>query len=310
MAVNKIIIGTRGSELAKWQAEWAKKNLENLYSEIRVEIKIIKTQGDQVQDISLSKIGDKGLFTKAIEDELLEGSIDIAVHSLKDLPTQLPEGLIIGAVSKREDSRDVFISSKYDSLTQLPWGATVATGSLRRKSQLLNFRKDLDVIDIRGNITTRLIKFDDAGWDGLILAFAGISRLGQRDRIKQIIPEDVILPAVSQGVIAIETRKADVVLNELLKALNNNSSMTQILAERSLLRTLEGGCQVPIGAYTRLENSSLNLKAMIGSLDGKKVLRTEISGSPSDAEELGKNAGEELLSAGGREILDELRAIK
>lgn len=308
MQREKIIIGTRGSELAKWQAYWAKKKLENLYPALCIEIKIIKTQGDQIQDISLSKIGDKGLFTKAIEDELLSGSIDAAVHSLKDLPTKLPEGLSLSAVSEREDPHDVFISNKYKSLTELPRDASVATGSLRRKSQLLNFRKDIKIIDIRGNITTRLKKLDEAGWDGLILAFAGINRLEQKERIKQIIPEDIILPAVSQGVIAIETRKDDTELNELLKAVNNSLSMIQITAERSLLRTLEGGCQIPIGAYTTVNNSSLNLKAMIGTLDGRNVLKTEIMGKAENAEQLGEMAGKKLLESGGREILNELRA--
>lgn len=307
MPLEKIRIGTRGSELALWQANWAKQQIQALVPEIPIEIKIIKTQGDHIQDISLSKIGDKGLFTKAIEDSLLEGDTDIAVHSLKDLPTMLPKGLTIGAVSSREDPHDVLISEKYNSLDEMPEGASIATGSLRRKSQLLNYRNDLKIVEVRGNISTRIKKLGDAGWDGMILAYAGIKRLELIGYVKQIIPESVILPAVSQGVIAVESRINDSQTNKLLKSINNVDSEIQITAERSLLQTLEGGCQVPIGVYTKIADNALHIKAMIGSLDGKKIVKCELSGNLSDAGQLGIKAANQLLASGGREILAELR---
>lgn len=306
----KLTIGTRGSELALWQAEWAKNQISIIYPDAELSVKIIKTEGDIILDVALSKIGDKGLFTKAIEDALIEGSIDIAVHSLKDLPTTLTEGLCIGAVSKREDQRDAFISFKYNSIDELPENAVVATGSLRRKCQLLNYRKDLIISDIRGNINTRLRKLESEKLDAMILAKAGLVRLGIDHIIKQTIPENVILPAVSQGVMAIESRTADQNINMILSQINNKESFYAVTAERAMLKTLEGGCQVPIGVYTSIENNEIVLDAMIGSLNGENIIKCRMKADINDAEELGIKAGTYLLKRGGSEILSELRKEK
>ena len=308
MPLKSIIIGSRGSELALWQANWVKSKLESLYPSIGIEVKIIKTQGDRILDVALSDIGDKGLFTKAIEDALLDKSIDLAVHSLKDLPTVLPDGLGIAAVSERENPLDVFISLKYSSIEELPKGAAIATGSLRRKSQLLNYRKDLNIKDIRGNITTRIKKFEESGWDGIILAYAGVNRLKLNKYIKQIIPEDIILPAVSQGIMAIETRLTDSEINKMLEAVNNRDSFIQMSAERSFLKTVEGGCQIPVGVFTWIEKGRIHMKAMIGSLDGTNVIKCQMDDEVSQCVWLGVNSAEELLKNGGREILQSLRS--
>ncbi len=303
----KLTIGSRGSELALWQAQWAKDQISGIFPDAELSIKIIKTEGDKILDVALSKIGDKGLFTKAIEDALLEGSIDIAVHSLKDLPTALPGGLCIGAVSKREDQRDAFISLKYNSIDELPQNAVVATGSLRRKCQLLNYRKDLNISDIRGNINTRLRKLESENYDAIILAKAGLVRLGMDNVIRQTIPEYIILPAVSQGVMAIECRTGDTNINMILSRITNNESLYAVTAERAMLKTLEGGCQVPIGVYTKIENNEIILDAMIGSLNGENIIKCSMKSDVNDSEELGYKAGTELLNRGGREILSELR---
>lgn len=305
--MKNITIGSRGSDLALWQTNWVKKQLEDLYASARISVKIIKTEGDKILDMALSKIGDKGLFTKAIEDALLDGSIDLAVHSLKDLPTTLPKGLCIGAVSKREDPHDAFISLRYNSLAELPIGSTIATGSLRRKSQLLNFRSDLNVIDVRGNVNTRLRKLESEGWDGMVLALAGVKRLGLTAHLKQIIPEEIMLPAVSQGVMAVEIRSHDKELSEMLKPLNDKDSMNQVTAERSLLKTVEGGCQVPVGVFTKIVKNEIELQAMIGSLDGKKIVKCKMKDKVSKSKELGIKAGQDILERGGREILSDLR---
>jgi hydroxymethylbilane synthase len=306
--VKNIVIGSRGSELALWQTNWVKKQLEDLYSSVKISVKIIKTEGDKILEVALSKIGDKGLFTKAIEEALLEGSIDIAVHSLKDLQTTLPYGLCIGALSKREDRHDAFISLKHNSLAELPEGSIIATGSLRRKCQLLNYRSDLNIIDVRGNINTRLRKLETEGWDGMILALAGIKRLGLREHLKQVIPEDVILPAVSQGVMAVETRSDNKDLLKMIEPLSDKYSMYEITAERSLLKTVEGGCQVPVGVYTKIDNGMIQLDAMIGSVDGKQIVRCNMKDNVENSEELGKRVGLNLLERGGREILASLRS--
>lgn len=305
--MNKIVIGSRGSELALWQTNWVKKQLEEVYPSVKISVKIIKTEGDKILDVALSMIGDKGLFTKAIEEALLEGYIDLAVHSLKDLPTTLPDGLCIGAVSKREDQHDAFVSLKHNSLAELPLGSTIATGSLRRKCQLLHYRSDLNIIDVRGNINTRLLKLEQEGWDGMILALAGLMRLDLREHLKQIIPEDIILPAVSQGVMAVETRSDDTELLNMLESLNNKESIYQITAERSMLKTVEGGCQIPVGVFTKIDSDIIQLDAMIGTIDGKKVVRCIMKDKVENSEELGRRVGLDLLERGGREILSTLR---
>jgi hydroxymethylbilane synthase len=305
--VNKIVIGSRGSDLALWQANWVKKELEHGYPDAEISIQIIKTEGDKILDVALSKIGDKGLFTKAIEDALLDWKIDLAVHSLKDLPTALPEGLCVGAVSRREDPHDAFISLKHNSLSELPKGAKVATGSLRRTCQLLNYRSDLNIIDVRGNINTRLKKLEDEGWDGMILALAGIRRLGLDKHLKQIISEEIMLPAVSQGVMAVEIRSEDSELMKMLDQINDKDSMYQVKAERSMLKTVEGGCQIPVGVFTKIENDIIKMDAMIGSIDGKQIVRCTMNDAAENSESLGRRVGMDLLERGGREILAGLR---
>ena len=307
MTKNKYIIGSRGSELALWQSNWVKSELEKLFMGIEIEIKIIKTKGDKILDVSLSKIGDKGLLTKEIENALLDREIDMAVHSLKDLPTSLTDGLTIGAVSERIEQRDVFISNSYINLDDVPSGAKIATGSLRRKSQLLNYRPDLQIVDLRGNITTRINKYDDSDWAGLILAYAGVKRLGLDNRIRQVIPTEIILPAVSQGVMAVESREGDNDLLEIVRKINNNNSEIETKAERSFLKALQGGCQVPIGVYSRINGNELEMEVMVGSLDGKVVLRAFKNGNITEPEKLGQELADALIEKGAVEILELIR---
>lgn len=310
MKKDKLVIGTRGSELALWQTNWVKNELQKAFPSLEIKVNIIKTKGDKITDVSLSKIGDKGLFTREIEQQLLDRNIDLAVHSLKDLPTVLPEGLIIGSVSERIDQRDVFISNKYSSIDELPEGAIVATGSLRRKSQLLNYRPDINITDVRGNITTRLKKFNDEGWDGMILAYAGISRLSLGDAAKQIIPTDIMLPATCQGIMAAEIRENDSDVLEIVKKINNHKSETESKAERSFLNRLEGGCQIPVGVYSKADNESLYIEGMVGSLDGKVVVRDRVIGNDSEPESLGRKLADMLIDKGAKEILDEIRGAQ
>ena len=303
----KYLIGTRGSDLALWQANLVRTRLESLFTEQEFEIKVIRTTGDQLLDIALSKIGDKGLFTRQIETALLNGEIDFAVHSLKDLQTVQPDGLIIGAVCDRETANDVFISKTHKSIDELPAGARVATGSLRRKSQLLNFRPDLEVVEIRGNVPTRLKKFQESDLDGLILAYAGIFRLGLEKSVSQLIPFTVMLPAVGQGAVAVEIREGDGEVLELAAKLESGPTRVCITAERSFLRRLEGGCQVPIGAYATIDRGNLHLEGMVGSLDGSVIFRESISGGTVEAEELGTRLAERLIEKGAAELLEETR---
>ena len=310
MARKRIVIGTRGSDLALWQSRHVKSALEALNPALVIELKTIKTLGDKVLDSPLSSIGDKGLFTKELDRELLDGTIDLAVHSLKDVPTDLPEGLTLAAISKREDVRDVFLArpgAGSGSLRELPRNANVATGSLRRKCQLLLFRPDLRIIDLRGNLNTRLRKLDESDWEGMILAKAGVTRLGWEDRITEILPTEIMLPAVGQGALALEARANDSEVKELARQLHHPETACAVCGERSLLQRLEGGCQVPIGTHGRVENERFILDAMIGSLDGRRVLKESISGDVRNAEQLGAELADRLIALGGKEILDEIR---
>lgn len=304
---NTVIIGTRGSPLALWQATYAQSVLKKKFSSLEVELKIIKTTGDKIPDSPLSSIGGKGVFTKEIEHALLAGTIDLAVHSLKDVPTETPSGLKIGAVTKREDVRDVFISTKWKSLRHLPEGAVIATGSLRRKCQLLHLRPDLEIVDIRGNVNSRFKKFDASRWDGMMLAYAGVKRLGFQNRIAQIIPGDLILPAVGQGALGIEIRNDDERTAQYVRSLHHKSTHACTTAERSLLRTLEGGCQIPIGAYTKIVDGKISLRAVVGNLDGSLLLDARGTDLPSRAAVLGKRVGKKLLKNGAKDILEEIR---
>jgi len=305
----KLIIGTRGSQLALWQSEWVKREIESKFPSVTIDLQVIKTKGDKILDSPLSKIVDKGLFTREIEYALLDSRIDLAVHSLKDIPTETPKGLTIGAITKRDDVRDVFISKKYNSLDELPKAAKIATGSLRRKAQLLHYRPDLNLVDIRGNLNTRFKKFDESDWDGMILAYAGVERLGLSDRIKQIIPTDIILPAVGQGALAVEVREDDREVQAIVKRIHHAQTAFCAVAERGFLKFLEGGCQVPIAAYARVEKGKLKLDGMIGSLNGDRIIRGSTSGDKSEAESLGARLGRQLYQNGGADILKEIRMI-
>lgn len=305
-----ITIGSRGSQLALWQADWTKGELARLIPHLEIEIKIIKTTGDKILDSPLSLIGDKGLFTKEIEHALLEKEIDLAVHSLKDLPTVLPAGLTIGAITPREDMRDAFIGNPHkniESLEQLPQGATIATGSLRRKSQLLNWRRDLNIVDIRGNLNTRFAKLGESTWEGMILARAGVIRLGFEDRITEVIPFTRILPAVGQGALGIEIREDDDAIRAIVRNLASPSTTYSTLGERAFLRYLEGGCQVPIGTHGRIEQNVFKLDALIASVDGMHLVRGKIHGEPEQSEKLGEQLAKSLYETGGKEILEEIR---
>jgi len=303
----KIVIGTRCSELALSQANWVAEQLRKNHPEKEFVLKEIKTKGDKILDVALSKIGDKGLFVKEIENALLAGEIDLAVHSMKDLPTFLAPGLTIGAVSEREDVRDALISKNGQGLEELPAKSLIGTSSLRRKAQLLHKRPDLVVIDLRGNLNTRLRRLEETELDAIILAVAGVKRLGWEDKITEKIPLEVSLPAVGQGALGIEIREGDTFLEEIVQCLNSSAAYWAVLGERAFLRKLEGGCQIPIGSLGQLVGDQLHLTGVVASVDGKKLLRQEIRGQVKDAEKLGNALAEKMLDLGAKEILDEVR---
>lgn len=303
----KIIIGSRGSDLALWQAKFVKKELEKKNKSICVEIKIIKTKGDKILNVALSKIGDKALFTKELEIALLEGSVDLAVHSLKDLPTLVPKGLEITAITKRHNPGDVLIARKKGmTLEKLPEGAVVATGSLRRKSQLLHLRPDITTVDLRGNVPTRINKFLKSKWDAIILARAGVERLKLNKHISSHIPIDKMLPAVGQGALGIEIRKGDKRVKDIVKILNDENTFATATAERAFLKTLEGGCQVPIGAIAIVKSNGLYLDGFVGSLDGSVAFRAKVRGSKKNAEQLGNSLAKAMKKAGAGKVLKEI----
>lgn len=307
MNKKKIIIGSRGSELALWQANFVKKELEKKHRSLEVSVKIIKTKGDKILDVALSKIGDKSLFTKELETELLNGKIDIAVHSLKDLQTKIPDGLKLTAVTKRHDVEDVLIARKKKmTIFDLKEHAVVATGSLRRKCQLLHLRPDINIVDLRGNVPSRINKFLSSDWDAIILARAGVERLKLQNYISSIIPKELILPAVGQGALGLEIYEENKFVEEMLQPLHHENTFKAVLAERALLRTLEGGCQVPIGALAEIKSNGLYLDALVGSIDGSLTFRKKIRGSANQPERLGKNLAKDLLKAGAKEILNEI----
>ncbi len=299
-------IGTRGSPLALWQAHWVEQRLRQYHPQRAFEQVIIRTTGDKILDTPLSKIGDKGLFTKELDRALLNNRIDLAVHSLKDVPTRIPDGLCIAAITERAEVRDALISREGQLLDELPQGATVATGSLRRKAQLLAYRPDLQMVDLRGNLNTRLQKFHQSGWHGMILAAAGLHRMGWAEEITQLLPLEIMLPAVGQGSFAVLCRQADAETRELLAPLDHRPSRLATTAERALLFALEGGCQVPIGAYGRLQGNQLILTACISSLDGQTLIRDQLVGDPDAPEALGKKLAQQLLQQGGKQILEKI----
>ena len=299
----KLTIGTRQSLLALWQSNHIATLLREKYPECEVVLKKIVTKGDRILDVPLAQIGGKGLFTKEIETELADGTIDLAVHSLKDMPTVLPEGLCLTAITERANVGDAFVSNKYASFEELPLGAVIGTSSLRRKAQLLAARPDLQIMDLRGNVDTRLRKLDEGLYDAIILAAAGLERLGHGDRITALIPPDVCLPAVGQGALAIEARTADNEVRSMLEFLNDLPTKQSTDAERAFLGLLEGGCQVPIGVHADVAGEQIKIEAIIAALDGSTVLRDTITGKAEDAVALGQQLGKKMLAAGGQEIL-------
>lgn len=342
MKRKKIVIGTRGSKLALWQSEWVKNELLRLSPDLEIELRKIKTTGDKILDVPLAKVGGKGLFVKEIEEALLRKEIDLAVHSMKDVPTVIPDGLHLAAICKREDPRDAFISQlekgkqnqgeiifKYKSLKDLPRGARLGTSSLRRACQILSIRSDLQIIQLRGNLDTRFRKLDEGQFDAMILAAAGIKRLGWQHRITEILSLEISLPAIGQGAIGIECRIDDKFINSLIQPLNDCKTSIEVIAERAFLKKLEGGCQVPIAAHARLLDGRLVMDGLVGSLSGDRLIKGHIEdaltvtfaidsgtsfedkggcqkGVMDKAERLGVTLAEDLLKKGAKEILDEV----
>lgn len=301
--VNEIRIATRESQLALWQAHYVKDRLELAHPELVVTLVPMTTKGDQILDTPLAKIGGKALFVKELEVAMLEGRADIAVHSMKDVPVEFPDGLMLNTICEREDPRDAFVSNTFDSLADLPAGAVVGTSSLRRQCQLKALRPDLEIKDLRGNVNTRLRKLDEGQYDAIILAAAGLIRLKMSDRIKQSIETDVLLPANGQGAVGIECRSDDESIKALLSSLEHTDTRYRVLAERAMNRGLEGGCQVPIGSYSEITGDQIELRGLVGSLDGTQIIRDSISGSVDDAEQLGEALAVSLLSKGADVIL-------
>jgi len=306
MLDNVLRIATRQSPLALWQAHYVKQRLEACHSGLRVELVPMVTRGDVILDTPLAKVGGKGLFVKELETALLENRADIAVHSMKDVPVEFPEGLGLVTICEREDPRDAFVSNRYGSLDALPEGSVVGTSSLRRQCQLAERRPDLEIRSLRGNVGTRLSKLDNGDYDAIILAVAGLKRLGLESRIRAAMPPELSLPAVGQGAVGIECRLDDERTRALLAPLNHDETSIRVKAERAMNTRLEGGCQVPIGSYAELTDGELWLRALVGAPDGSQMVRGERRGQPQDAEALGVSLAEELLNNGAREILAEV----
>ncbi len=308
MEIRKVTIGSRGSPLALWQANWVKDLLQSHHSDLEVDIKIIKTSGDKIQDVPLAKIGGKGLFVKEIEEGLLKKEVDFAVHSMKDMPIEFPINLCIACVTKRENPFDALISKKDIKLNDLPKGAKIGTGSLRRMSQLLHYRPDLNLVPLRGNLETRLKKLETEGLDAIILAAAGLIRLGWNDRISEIISPEILLPAMGQGAVGIETRKNDVDNQILLADIDDEETHYTLDAERALVTELEGGCNVPIGSYATISGDQITLTGLVASLDGKTMYKKELTDVKTNATALGRKVGGELIEMGADRIMQEIRS--
>jgi len=305
--VNQVIIGSRDSDLAMWQARWVAKALQKAHPDRSFHIQGMKTKGDNILDVALAKIGDKGLFTKELEAALLSGAIKLAVHSMKDLPTRLPDGLAIGAVGEREYPGDVLISRNNVQLADLKKRARVGTSSLRRRAQLLYYRPDLQMVDIRGNLNTRLRKFKELELDAIVLAYAGIKRMGYEELVAQLIPFDICLPAVGQGSVGVEIASADTATRDIIAPLDHGPSRTAIEAERAFMQRLEGGCQVPIGAYGQVEGDVLALEGAVIDLHGQTALRDSVTGPVDGARRLGIQLAEVLIDRGAEKLLRQAR---
>ena len=301
-----VLIATRKSALALWQAEFVKAQLEHFHADVRVELVPMSTQGDIILDTPLAKIGGKGLFVKELEQAMLDGRADIAVHSMKDVPVEFPEGLELYTICEREDPRDAFVSNNFANLNALPQGAIVGTSSLRRQCQIKALRPDLDIRDLRGNVNTRLGKLDDGQYDAIILAAAGLIRLEMESRIADYIEPEVSLPANGQGAVGIECRIDDEVTKALLAPLEHTQTRIRVNAERAMNRHLEGGCQVPIGAYALVDGEQVHLRGLVGAVDGSEILRDEVTGHVNDAEKLGIELAKKLLAQGADKILAEV----
>ncbi len=310
MSNNRIVIATRQSPLALWQAEHVQRRLLEAHPGLEVELLKMNTQGDIILDTPLAKIGGKGLFVKELEQGLMDGRADIAVHSMKDVPVELPEGLHLPVILEREDPRDAFVSNHYTSFEALPQGAKLGTSSLRRQCQLSALRPDLEVISLRGNVGTRLRKLDEGQYDAIILAAAGLMRLELTERIAGKISTDTCLPAIGQGAVGIECRADDPRVNELIGVLNDESTHIRVAAERALNHRLEGGCQVPIGGFAEIDGNKLRLRALVGSPDGNEMIRGEVNGSIDKAEKIGIELADDLLSRGADRILKEVYASR
>jgi len=305
----EIRIGTRGSKLALWQANWVKDRIEGRFPSAVCRLVKIRTKGDKIRDVALARVGGKGLFVKEIEDALLKRRIDLAVHSMKDVPTKLPESLHIGAITEREDPRDVMISDRWKRFDELPKGARVGTSSLRRQAQLLHARPDLKMEVLRGNLDTRIKKLKQEALDAVIVAAAGVIRMGEQHLIAEYLDYDLCLPPMGQGTFGLECRKEAPEINEILNALNDPDVSRAVRAERAFLEKLEGGCQVPIAVYGGLSDGTLRLRGLISSLDGKDLIKDEASGNPDEPESLGRTLAEKLLQSGGEAILKEIYAL-
>ena len=304
----KIVIGSRGSKLALIQANWVKSQLEESNPDIKFNIEEIKTTGDYITDAPLSKIGAMGLFTKELENALLDNKVDLIVHSAKDVPTEIPEGLVLGAFPKREDPHDVLISKNNQCLKDLPQNAVIGTSSLRRRAQILAFRQDLKVVDLRGNLDTRLKKLESAELDAIVVARAGLLRFSLSEKASEIIPYDIMLPAVGQGALCIEIRDNDDEVKEIISILNHHETMFEVKTERVLLAKLQGGCQIPIGAHAEIVFPvNLKLEAVVCSLDGTTIIRDSIEGKIDDFADIGYELAYKLLRMGGDTILEEIR---
>ncbi|MBH0178489.1 MAG: hydroxymethylbilane synthase [Nitrospira sp.] len=303
---SNLILGTRGSKLALQQSEWFQSRIHAVAPDVRVTLRKIQTSGDKIVDVPLAKIGGKGLFVKEIEEALLAGEIDLAVHSMKDVPAQLPEGLDILCVPAREDARDALISRDGCSFKDLPQGATIGTASLRRQAQLLNARPDLRIEMLRGNLDTRLRKLKEGQFDAIVLAAAGLHRLAWAQEITEYLDPVVSLPAIGQGALGIEGRSSDQFVRSVLERLNDRATATTVMAERAFLARLEGGCQVPIAAYATLSGGQITLDGLVAGVDGKTIIRDRIQGSSHDAHTLGVQLAERLLARGGDKILRDI----
>lgn len=305
-ARTSLVIGTRGSQLAIWQAEWVQARLQDLAPHLSIRLERIQTSGDKILDVPLAKIGGKALFVKEIEEALLRKEIDLAVHSMKDVPSVLPEGLVIHCVPKREDPRDALLSRNGETFQNLPTSAKVGTSSLRRQSQFLSQRPDFSIQMLRGNLNTRVRKLQEGQFDAIVLAASGLKRLGWAEQITECLSTDISLPAVGQGALGIEGRADDVFIQKLLAPLNDSISRITVLAERAFLARLEGGCQVPIAGHATIDGRQLTFRGLVASVEGQQIIREDLCGSVDEADSLAVAVAERILKAGGDKILNEI----